>query len=99
MDNVTNGRPDFIEIDTEDIFPHMRLSYKDNRIVYTCGSDKKEYKYLLELNGRIPGAEHDCNYVILANEKFSFEKFSLSTYTNDFEKSNIDYQLVYSYVY
>lgn len=60
---------------------------------YRCSNDKKTYKYLLELRGHLKNAACDTAYVILADEKYTFDDISKSLYSSD-SNDQIPYNLV-----
>lgn len=96
-ENATNGKKDKIEITMKNISSNIQLECDDHNITYIDGTEKKQYKYLLDLEGKMPMASKEGHFVVLANKQYTFDDIALSTYSNDSEKACIEYELIYCY--
>lgn len=70
------------------------LKYDGENYCYWDGKTSKKYKYLLELSGRTPKASCDTTYVILSDEKYTFDDVSKSIYSSN-SNDHIPYQLLF----
>ena len=70
------------------------LEFDGETYCYSCKHEKRNYKYLLKLTGRLHGGVNDMTEVILSNEKYSFEQLEKS-----FLSSNSDDHIPYKFLF
>jgi|GEM_PF-2204388 len=92
---------DFVISEVSLVFDGEKYRYIDDllqsKYTYSNDSSQSEYKYLLELQGTMPNAAKESYFIILANEPYSFDEFSLSLYSSFSDEANLDYKFIYTW--
>lgn len=108
--NIVKGRKiwtDFYDTTKAGNQDSIKMIKKSNGKTYNCTltydgnyyryqDEEKDYKYkcLLDLMGKLPGAEYMTHWVVLADKEYTFDELGNSVISNN-SNDNIDFEFVY----
>lgn len=70
------------------------LTYDGNYYRYQDENADYKYKYLLDLWGKLPGADYMTHWVVMADKEYTFDELGNSIISNNLNDS-IDFEFVY----